>query len=300
MVGSLERIIKLSKRIEATLEGAFGASGRGLHEKISSVEKSLPENIVKRARRIATIRNKAVHEDGFKIDGMSEIERDSDELINDLTRLAVRINEQRQENEVVLVHKKDSEEVNFDTIAEAKVLDEFFQSEDKSKVFPLTLEMAADSPPSRLEIDQLLSTIKSVYIKNYQKDKNMLWNILWIVPVVSILGVGAGIYWKSWIVFFGVLIGCSYWFIDWVSPNSNLDYNDLELRYGLLLDAENSDIVSLEGICKRFPEAGEYIRRVNEQGRKIIHGEFLLLKEYDSWRRVRALGKSLESPIGDQ
>ena len=148
--------------------------------------------------------------------------------------------------------------------------------------------MTADSPPSRSEIDQLLSTIERAY-----QNKRNIW---WKMSLGLVLGVAAGIYWKSWIMFFGVSLAPLNWINDSDSPGKN----DLEWWHGLLLDAENSDIVSLEGICKRFPEAGEYIRRVNEQGRKIIHGEFLLLKEYDSWRRVRALGKSLESPIGDQ
>ena len=47
------------------LESALGAHGKGLHEKISSVEPRLPPPLVRRMRYLATIRNRLVHERGF-------------------------------------------------------------------------------------------------------------------------------------------------------------------------------------------------------------------------------------------
>jgi NAD(P)-dependent dehydrogenase (short-subunit alcohol dehydrogenase family) len=47
------------------VETAFGAHGKGLHEKISSVQNRLPPALVKRMRFLATIRNRLVHERGF-------------------------------------------------------------------------------------------------------------------------------------------------------------------------------------------------------------------------------------------
>jgi len=62
---NIDLIIKVSKSLEAILERNFHASGRGLHEKISSVESQLPSNLISTLRFIATIRNKAVHENNF-------------------------------------------------------------------------------------------------------------------------------------------------------------------------------------------------------------------------------------------
>lgn len=59
-----ELVIKGTKALEAQLE-QLGASGRGLHEKVSSVEGKLPAPLVKRLRFVATVRNKLVHEDSY-------------------------------------------------------------------------------------------------------------------------------------------------------------------------------------------------------------------------------------------
>jgi hypothetical protein len=58
-----ELVIKKSKHLERMLEEGFGAQGRGLHEKVSSVEGRLPGPLVKQLRFIATVRNKLVHDD---------------------------------------------------------------------------------------------------------------------------------------------------------------------------------------------------------------------------------------------
>jgi hypothetical protein len=60
-----ELAIKSSKELEHILEKEFHASGKGLHEKISSVSSALPAELVKNMRYLATIRNKLVHEHGF-------------------------------------------------------------------------------------------------------------------------------------------------------------------------------------------------------------------------------------------
>jgi hypothetical protein len=53
-----------STQIEKILVDDFAAEGRGLHEKISSVEPRLPNGLVRRLRWIATIRNNVVHSHG--------------------------------------------------------------------------------------------------------------------------------------------------------------------------------------------------------------------------------------------
>lgn len=60
-----ELCIRSSKELEHLLETEFRASGKGLHEKISSVESQLTPDLVKNMRYLATIRNKLVHEHGF-------------------------------------------------------------------------------------------------------------------------------------------------------------------------------------------------------------------------------------------
>jgi len=47
------------------LDTEFGASGKGLHEKITSVGNQLTPSMVKSMRYLATIRNKLVHEHDF-------------------------------------------------------------------------------------------------------------------------------------------------------------------------------------------------------------------------------------------
>lgn len=59
------RLVSGSKEIEAALE-ALGAEGKGLHTKALSIEGHLGTALVKKIQFIATIRNKAVHEDAFK------------------------------------------------------------------------------------------------------------------------------------------------------------------------------------------------------------------------------------------
>lgn len=58
---SLDNLIRSSSNIENLLEEK-GAVGKGLHEKVSSIESDLPESSVKSIRFIASIRNQLVHE----------------------------------------------------------------------------------------------------------------------------------------------------------------------------------------------------------------------------------------------
>lgn len=66
-MGQIETIISISRRIESVLEDKYGASGKGLHSKVSSVQDLLPRSEIKNIRYIATIRNNAVHEANFKV-----------------------------------------------------------------------------------------------------------------------------------------------------------------------------------------------------------------------------------------
>jgi len=62
-----EEVIEKTKAIEGYLM-EMGAVGKGAHEKLDSVQHLLPEEVVRLIRRVATIRNKYVHESGYRID----------------------------------------------------------------------------------------------------------------------------------------------------------------------------------------------------------------------------------------
>ena len=61
-------IVERSKNLEAMLK-KLEAEGRGMHELISSIEDKLEPELKKKLRFIATIRNHAIHEPEFDIDG---------------------------------------------------------------------------------------------------------------------------------------------------------------------------------------------------------------------------------------
>lgn len=87
-LGDYELVITNCKRLEGILEKRFGASGRGLHEKVTSVQARLPEPLIKKLRYIATIRNQLVHEeDKHKIDDKAGFQRASKEAEKQLTAL---------------------------------------------------------------------------------------------------------------------------------------------------------------------------------------------------------------------
>ena len=65
MPSDLDIAVRWSKRFESQLEYKHDARGRGLHEKIESVEHDLESETVRALRLIATVRNKIVHEDGY-------------------------------------------------------------------------------------------------------------------------------------------------------------------------------------------------------------------------------------------
>lgn len=67
MRSDIDLVVSASRRLEAVLAKRYGATGRGLHAQISSVEKQLPRDLVHALRWVATMRNKVLHQDGFKL-----------------------------------------------------------------------------------------------------------------------------------------------------------------------------------------------------------------------------------------
>lgn len=90
-MSQIETVIRASKQLEQLLEQQYAASGRGLHEKTSSIEAQLDSDTVRRLRKIATLRNKVVHED-FEIEDLVEFQSDAQHLVNQLQPQAVKKN----------------------------------------------------------------------------------------------------------------------------------------------------------------------------------------------------------------
>lgn len=82
----IETAIGYSKRIETVLVNRYGATGKGLHEKVSSVASQLPVHIVRKSRHIASVRNKLVHEDGYVLDDSNGFTKSCEEVLAALDR----------------------------------------------------------------------------------------------------------------------------------------------------------------------------------------------------------------------
>lgn len=83
-MSQIELAVNLSRRLETILEQKHNASGKGLHEKVSSVESRLPADLVKSLRYIATMRNSVVHKDGFVIDDQARFAATGDAALAQL------------------------------------------------------------------------------------------------------------------------------------------------------------------------------------------------------------------------
>lgn len=84
-----EIVVDYSKRLEFILERDFGAQGKGLHSKVSSVEHLLPEKLVKQLRFLASIRNKVIHDYNYVLDkNPKDLQRSANAAIAELTRLS--------------------------------------------------------------------------------------------------------------------------------------------------------------------------------------------------------------------
>lgn len=80
-MATIEMAVRAARELESLLETQLGAGGRGLHEKVDSVQERLPPELLGTLRRIATIRNRAVHEHGFEIDDPEGFAADVDRAL---------------------------------------------------------------------------------------------------------------------------------------------------------------------------------------------------------------------------
>ena len=62
MKSALERLFEITTTLEQLLENKFGATGKGLHEKAESVSSKISKQCLKKLHFIASVRNKAAHE----------------------------------------------------------------------------------------------------------------------------------------------------------------------------------------------------------------------------------------------
>ncbi len=67
-MNEISTVIQQSRRLEHLLKVHYHAEGPGLHQHISSCQERLPRELIPKLRYIATMRNKVVHEEGFRLD----------------------------------------------------------------------------------------------------------------------------------------------------------------------------------------------------------------------------------------
>jgi len=82
-MGQIEDVIKITRRIESLLK-QFGAKGRGMHELITSIESQLSQKEIRILRKIASIRNKTLHNNGYYIKDMNQFIQLSQSIIDTL------------------------------------------------------------------------------------------------------------------------------------------------------------------------------------------------------------------------
>ena len=88
-LSDIELVIRYSRALESMLGKHFGATGTGLHERVTSVEKRLSVPLVKRLRWIATMRNNVVHTDGFALPNAAEYEAACKKCLEELGQVEV-------------------------------------------------------------------------------------------------------------------------------------------------------------------------------------------------------------------
>jgi len=67
-MSDIEQVVLRTRKLERLLREQYHARGKGLHQLISSCEERLPHDVIAKLRFVATIRNKVVHEDRYKLE----------------------------------------------------------------------------------------------------------------------------------------------------------------------------------------------------------------------------------------
>ncbi|MDN3696647.1 DUF4145 domain-containing protein [Vibrio cortegadensis] len=84
-MSDIEKVVTHTRKIEKLLRVQYHADGKGLHQLITSSEERLPHDVIGKLRYIATIRNKIVHEDNYKLDDRKQFLSVCDECERELT-----------------------------------------------------------------------------------------------------------------------------------------------------------------------------------------------------------------------
>jgi hypothetical protein len=88
-MSDIDLAVTRSQRLEQLLERDFGATGKGLHQKVSSIADSMPDDLVRKLRLVATVRNKVVHENG-RIDDKPRFLQAADAAERELKQIRAR------------------------------------------------------------------------------------------------------------------------------------------------------------------------------------------------------------------
>ncbi|QYO70170.1 DUF4145 domain-containing protein [Vibrio cholerae] len=67
-MSEIEQVVLRTRKLETLLREQYHAEGKGLHQLVTSCEERLPHDVIKKLRYVATIRNKVVHEDDYRLD----------------------------------------------------------------------------------------------------------------------------------------------------------------------------------------------------------------------------------------
>lgn len=100
-MSDIDLAVRESRRLESLLAKRFNATGRGLHEKVSSVSQRLPLPLVKKLRYIASVRNKVVHNEDAAIDDRRGFRRACRTAHAELTALGTPIDTWKQTLRVI-------------------------------------------------------------------------------------------------------------------------------------------------------------------------------------------------------
>lgn len=89
-MSDIENVVKRVRRLEKLLRLHYHADGRGLHQLVTSCEERLPHDVISKLRYVATIRNKIVHEEEYRLDDRKRFFTVCDECEKELTPRANR------------------------------------------------------------------------------------------------------------------------------------------------------------------------------------------------------------------
>ncbi len=85
-------VIQYARKFESILEKSFGASGRGLTEKVNSTSNILPKELIDKIKVISSIRNQVLHKEDGKINNLEKFIALCIEIQDSLNQICQNIN----------------------------------------------------------------------------------------------------------------------------------------------------------------------------------------------------------------